>query len=672
MSVAFSKADSLCVNTLRALAIDAIEKAASGHPGLPLGAAPMAYVLWRRHLRHNPANPTWTDRDRFILSAGHGSALVYSLLHLAGYDLGLDDLKAFRQWGSRTPGHPEYRLTPGVEATTGPLGQGTANAVGMAIAERLLAHRFNRPEATLVDHYTYALVSDGDLMEGIGYEAASMAGHMKLGKLIYLYDANDVTLDGPASLCFSTEDVAARFTAMGWQVLRVEEGNTDLAAIDTAIEKAKAETGRPSLILVKTTIGYGSPAKQGTCAAHGAPLGSDEIKLTKKALGLDPNAEFFVPAEAAAWTAEARAAGADWEAKWNASFAAYAKAHPDLAKQWTDTLAGRLPEGWDTDLPAFAVGEKVATRKSAGEILNAIAAKVPFLVGGDADIGSSTKTQIKGEAAFDGQSGAGRNLHFGIREHAMAAAANGMAYHGGIRPYVSTFFSFSDYMRPSIRLAALAELPVIYVYTHDSLAVGEDGPTHQPVEQLMALRTIPGLTVIRPGDAGEAEAAWRFAMTHKAGPLALVLSRQGLTTLDRNIVAPAEGLMRGAYILADAEDSQPTFILIASGSEVGPAFEAYQTLTAQGVKTRLVSMPSWELFERQDAAYREQVLPPTVKARMAVEAGITLGWSQYVGDEGHVLGVDRFGASAPGGIVLEQYGFSPQGIVQTANEYLNR
>ncbi|MFQ5792628.1 MAG: transketolase, partial [Acidobacteriota bacterium] len=546
--------DELCINTIRTLAMDAVQAANSGHPGLPMGAAPMAYVLWQRHLRHNPKNPDWADRDRFVLSAGHGCMLVYTLLHLTGYDLTLEDLRAFRQWGSRTPGHPESFLTPGVEASTGPLGQGTANAAGMAIAERALAHRFNRPGHTIVDHFTYALVSDGDLMEGISAETASLAGHLKLGKLIYLYDDNEVTLDGPASLSFATEDVNKRYQAYGWQVLRVDDGNHDLDAIDVAIREAKADTSRPSLISVRTTIGFGAPHKQGTSGAHGSPLGEEEVKLAKKALGWDPGRTFYIPEEVRRHFRQALERGRRTQEAWQVQFRAYAEAYPELAEEWKRRMAGELPGGWDVDLPAFQPGEKLATREAAGKVLNAIAARVPELIGGDADLSSSTKTTLKGGGSFDGRSGAGRNIHFGVREHAMGGIANGMAHHGGVRPFTATFFCFSDYMRPSVRLAALSKLPVIFVWTHDSIGLGEDGPTHQPVEHLMCLRAMPSLHVLRPCDAAEAVAAWRWAMTHRDGPVALVLTRQRLPVLDRSRGGNAFELERGAYVLEDGTD----------------------------------------------------------------------------------------------------------------------
>ena len=664
MSTADAGIELLSINTIRTLAIDAVQKANSGHPGLPLGAAPMAYVLWQRHLRHNPKDPRWPDRDRFVLSAGHGSMLLYALLHLTGYDLTMEDIKAFRQWESRTPGHPEMRLTPGVEATTGPLGQGTANAVGMAIAERMLAHRFNRPGHTIVDHRTYALVSDGDLMEGISSEAGSLAGHLKLGKLIYLYDCNHVSLDGPTSLAFSTEDVATRYAAYGWHVQRVDKGDTDIEAIDAAITAAEAETARPSLIVIQTTIGYGSPHKHGTSQAHGSPLGVEEVALTKKALGWDPERFFYVPDAVAAHLRLAVERGEGAQAQWQERFAAYAKAYPDLAEEWRQAQRGELPKGWDADLPSWKPGESVATRTASGKALNAIAARVSWLVGGDADLSTSTDTALKDGGSFDAQTGAGRNLHFGVREHTMGAIANGIAYHGGLRPFAATFFVFSDYMRPPVRLAALNELPVVFVWTHDSVGLGEDGPTHQPIEHLMALRAMPHLHVVRPADAAETVEAWRWAMTYREGPVALVLTRQKLPVLDRSRLGPAAGVARGAYVLAEADGGAPQAIIIATGSEVWVALAARDLLGKDGIRTRVVSMPCWESFAAQSAEYRESVLPAAVKARVSIEAGVTFGWRQWIGDAGIAMGIDRFGASAPGETNLEKFGFTADNVAR--------
>jgi transketolase len=662
--------DELCVDTIRTLAIDAVQRANSGHPGLPLGAAPTAYVLWSRHLKHNPRDPAWPDRDRFVLSAGHGCMLWYCLLYLTGYDLTMEDLKSFRQWGSRTPGHPEYRLTPGVEATTGPLGQGTANAVGMAMAERFLAHRFNRPNHEIVDHRTFAIVSDGDLMEGISNEASSLAGHLGLSRLTFLYDSNQVSLDGPTSMAF-TEDVGKRYDAYGWQVLRVEDGNTDLDAIDRALAEGERETRRPTLIVVRTTIGYGSPHKAGTSEAHGSPLGPEEVVLTKKALGWEHEEPFFVPEDALAHFREAVDRGARSQSDWAKRFDAWAAAYPDLAHDWRLATEGKLPAGWDADLPSWKAGEKEATRVAAGKALNAIAAKVPWLIGGDADLSVSTNTKLKNEGDFDGRTGAGRNVHFGVRELAMAGIANGMAYHGGARPFVATFFCFSDYMRPSVRLAAIAELPVVFVWTHDSIGLGEDGPTHQPVEHLMSLRAMPGFTIIRPADPNEASEAWRVAMERREGPVGLVLSRQKLPAIDPAKYAGPSGLARGAYVLAEATEGKARLLLLATGSEVALALEAREKLEAEGVPTRVVSMPSWELFEEQGSAYRDQVLPPSVSARLSIEAGSTLGWKRYVGDRGDSVGLDRFGASAPGEVVLSRLGFNVENVVAKAKALLS-
>ena len=648
----------LAINTLRTLAIDAVQKADSGHPGLPLGAAPMAYELWQNHHKHDPKDPTWFDRDRFVLSAGHGSALLYALLHTTGYDVSIDDLKQFRQWGSKTPGHPEWHDTPGVEATTGPLGQGAANAVGMAIAERYLATHFNQPGHAIIDHHTYALVSDGDIMEGVCFEAASIAGHLGLGKLLYLYDANHITLDGPLSLVMD-EDVGARFVALGWHVQHVANGDTDLAALDAAIIAAKAETARPSLIVVKTTIGYGSP-KAGTSAAHGSPLGPDAVAATKKQLGWDPTKFFYVPEQAAAHLGTAIAKGAAAHRAWDERLTAYKKAHPALAAQLEIAMRGELPSDWASALPKFDIGGKaIATRSAAGKVLEAIAAKIPWLFGGDADLAGSTKTMVAG-GNYD-HAGTGRNLRFGIREHAMGAIGNGILYHGGARTYVSTFFVFSDYMRPPVRLAALNKMPAVFVWTHDSVGLGEDGPTHQPVEHLMALRAMPFLAVFRPADANESIAGWRVAMTRTRGPTALVLSRQDLP-----IIAPASApdAEKGAYVLADGGD----VIVIATGSEVHVAMEARAALAKDGIHARVVSMPCWELFAAQDAAYRESVLPAARAARVSVEAGVTFGWREHIGPRGVAIGIDRFGASAPGELVLDKLGINVAAVVAAAKQ----
>lgn len=656
--------DLLCVNTIRMLSIDGVQQANSGHPGLPLGAAPMAYALWQKHLKHDPADATWPDRDRFVLSAGHGSMLLYSLLHLYGYPLSLDDLKAFRQWGSRTPGHPEAFLTPGVEATTGPLGQGIANAVGMALAERMLAHRFNRPGHAIVDHWTYALAGDGCMMEGIASEAASLAGHLKLGKLVLLYDSNDVSLDGPTSLSFS-EDVGRRYEAYGWRVLHVRDGDRDLAALDRALAEARADAARPALIVVKTTIGFGSPKKAGTSEAHGSPLGPDEVAATKQALGWDPNAKFLVPAAAAAQFAGAAACGAAAHRAWSERFAAYERAHPAEAKAFRAALAGELAPDFAAGLPTYEAGTKVATRKAGGAALNALAARVPELAGGDADLSVSTSTSLKGLGDFEAATGSGRNVHFGVREHAMAAIANGMCWHRGIRPFVSTFFVFSDYLKPALRLAALNHLPVVYAFTHDSIALGEDGPTHQPVEHLMALRAVPNVAVIRPADGNETAAAWKCALERKDGPTAIVLSRQDLPVLERTVRSAAVGVPRGGYILAEADGTGPNLVLVATGSDVQVALAARDELQRDGIRTRVVSMPCFLFFDRQEREYRDIVLPKGVP-KVAVEAGTTLGWERYVGERERVVGIDRFGASAPGNVVLERLGITAAAVVAAA------
>jgi transketolase len=645
----------LAINTLRTLSIDAVQKANSGHPGLPLGCAPMAYVLWQHHLTHDPKAPDWFDRDRFVLSAGHGSALLYSLLHLTGYDLSLDELKQFRQWGSRTPGHPEWHDTPGVEATTGPLGQGAANAVGMAIAERYLARLFNRPGHEIIDHRTYALVSDGDMMEGVASEASSIAGHLGLGKLVFLYDANQVTLDGPLSDSMD-EDVGARYAAYGWHVQHVGDGNTDLAGLDAAITAANAETTRPSLIVIRTTIGFGSPKKAGTSAAHGSPLGDAEVAATKQALGWDPEAKFYVPDEVRAHMAEGGRRGATAHSAWDAKLAAYRAAHPDAAALLDTAIKGELPAGWDHDLPVASPGSKpVATRSAGGKVMAALSAKIPWLFGGDADLGGSTKTIVPGGNYV--RAGEGKNLRFGIREHAMGSIANGMIYHGGVRPFVATFFTFSDYMRPPVRLAALSKMPAIYVWTHDSVGLGEDGPTHQPVEHLMAMRAMVNLDVYRPCDANETTAGWRHALTRTHGPTALVMSRQDLPVITQ---PGAPGAERGGYVLADGGDA----IIIATGSEVAVAMAARDELARSGVSARVVSLPCWELFLAQPQSYQDSVLPPAQRRRVSVEAGVTFGWREFVGDRGVAIGIDRFGASAPGEVVLEKFGITPAAVVE--------
>ena len=658
--------DKLCVNTIRMLAVDMVEAANSGHPGMPLGAATMAYVLWDRYLKHNPANPKWADRDRFILSAGHGSALLYSLLHLTGYDLTLNDLKAFRQWESKTAGHPEYGLCPGVEATTGPLGQGFAMGVGMAAAEKHLAGRLNRPGQTIVDHYTYAIVSDGDLMEGVASEAASLAGTLGLGKLIYLYDDNKISIEGGTDLAF-TEDVGGRFEAYGWQVLRVDEGD-QVEAIMTAIDAARAETARPSLVMVRTHIGCGSP-KQDSAAAHGEPLGAEGAQATRDCFGW-PSDPFHVPPEVLAHLRQARERGRQAEDQWQQALAAYLQANPEDGRQYAAWLKGQLPQGWREALPVFDPADKpVATRSASGQVINALAPVVQNLLGGSADLAPSTKTVIKGSGDLRG-SGAdcGRNVHFGVREHAMGAMVNGMALHGGLIPYGATFFVFSDFMRPALRLAALMQTKSIFVFTHDSLGVGEDGPTHQPVEHLMALRVMPGFRVVRPADANETAQAWALALTSE-GPTALVLSRQNLPILDPRAYPIASGVAAGGYVLSE-ESGALKVVLIATGAEVHLALAAQKALQDQGLGARVVSLPCWEVFAQQSAEYRAKVLPPACKARLAIEAGSSLGWERWVGDGGAVVGVDRFGASAPGGKVLANYGFNLDNVVAQAKALL--
>ena len=666
MTQASTSLDELCVNSIRTLSIDAVQKANSGHPGLPLGAAPMAYALWTRFLKHNPANPRWPNRDRFVLSAGHGSMLLYSLLYLTGYDVSLEEIQNFRQWGSLTPGHPEYGITPGVETTTGPLGQGFATAVGMAVAEAHLAAVFNRPGHAIIDHYTYILASDGDLMEGISHEAASLAGHLGLGKLICLYDNNGVTLAGPAAVCFS-ENIPQRFQAYGWHVLEVADGN-DLEAIGNAIETAQAVTDRPSLISVRTVLGYGSPNKAGTFEAHGSPLGVEEVRLTKENLGWPTDSPFYVPDEVLQHMRQAVKRGQQAEDAWKKQLDAYKSSYPDLAAELVAALEGRLPDGWDADLPVFPADSKdIATRSAGSMVLNAIAARVSAMIGGDADLAPSTNTVIKGAGTFSRGNYAARNLAFGVREHAMGAIVNGLALHGGIiKPYTATFLTFSDYMRPAIRLGALMHLPTVYVFTHDSIGLGEDGPTHQPVEHLASLRAIPDLTVIRPADANETVGAWRTAMLSE-GPVVLIFSRQVLPVLDPRMVGDVS---RGAYILADSDGETPDVILIGTGSEVHIALAAAKKLMTEGVAVRVVSMPSPDLFEQQPVEYRESVLPAQVKRRVSIEAGVSMGWHRWVGSEGIVIGVDRFGASAPWKTLYAQYGLTPEAVAEAARSLL--
>jgi len=676
--------DRLCIDTIRFLSVDAVQKANSGHPGMPLGAAPMAYTLWTKLLKCNPRNPGWPDRDRFVLSAGHGSMLLYSLLYLTGYALSLDDIKSFRQWGSKAAGHPERGHAPGVEVTTGPLGQGLANAVGLAMAEAQLAAQYNRPGHVVVDHHTYAIVSDGDLMEGVASEAASLAGHLRLGKLICLYDDNRVSLAAGTDITFS-EDRAARFDAYGWNTSLIADGN-DIAAIEAALNAARAESLRPSLILVRTHIGYGSPNKQDSFEAHGSPLGPDEVRLTKQKLGWPTEPAFYIPDPVLAHMREALTRGSRAEADWDSRMQAYAQAFPELAGELQRRLLGELPPGWDGDIPVFPADPKgMATRTASGTVMSAVAAKLPEFIGGSADLDPSTKTMLKGEGDFNpaapsgadmqgsagaGWSYAGRNLHFGVREHAMGAIVNGIAAHGGFIPYGATFLIFSDYMRPAIRLAALMGLHVVHVFTHDSIALGEDGPTHQPVEQLASLRAIPGLTLLRPADANETAEAWKLAIATRDRPVLLALSRQDLPTLDRSRLASAEGLRRGAYVLSDPIKGEPALILLASGSEVALIVVAAERLRAEGIAVRCVSMPSWNLFDAQPQSYRDEVLPRRVTARLAVELGAAQGWHRYVGEYGDVLGIDRFGASAPAPTLLREYGFTVDAVVARSRRLL--
>ena len=662
--------DRLCIDTIRTLAMDAVELARSGHPGTPMALAPLAYLLYTRHLRHSPRHPLWPDRDRFVLSAGHASALLYATLHLAGYDLPLEEVRNFRQWGSRTPGHPEHGHTPGVETTTGPLGQGFANAVGMALAESHLAARFNRPGHAVVDHRTYVVASDGDMMEGISHEAASLAGHLALGRLIAYYDDNRISIEGPTDLAFS-EDVGRRFEAYGWHVQRVPDGN-DLAALDAATLAAQAEASRPSLIIVRTHIAYGSPNKQDTAEAHGAPLGKDEVALTKRAYGWPERETFLVPDAARSVGAACAERGAELERAWRGRFAAYEGAHPELAAELRAALAGELPRGWESALPSFSAKDgPLATRSASGRVLNALAPVVRTLVGGSADLAPSNNTLLEGGGDFSAAEREGRNLHFGVREHGMGGILNGMALHGGVRPYGATFLVFADYMRPSLRLAAMMGLPVVYVFTHDSIGLGEDGPTHQPVEHLAALRAIPNLAVLRPADAQETVEAWRAALLRREGPTALVLTRQKVPALDRaGAPAPADGLSRGGYVLAEASGAEPAVVLLGSGSEVALCLGARQLLEAEGVPTRVVSMPCPDLFERQPAAYRDSVLPPAVRARVAVEAGRALGWRRWVGEGGDVVGIERFGASAPAERLFAEFGFTAENVAARARALL--
>ena len=674
--------DQLCINTIRFLSVDAVQKANSGHPGLPLDAAPMAYVLWTKYLKYNPLNPDWFDRDRFVLSAGHGSMLLYSMLYLTGYNLPMEQIKQFRQFGSITPGHPERELTPGVETTTGPLGQGFGNAVGMAMAEAYLASRFNRPGLEIVNHYTYCLVSDGDLMEGVSSEAASLAGHLKLGKLIFLYDCNHVTLSASTNIAF-TDDHRRRFESYNWHVQSVEDGN-DIDAISAALRIAREETDRPSIIIVRTHIGYGSPNKQDTFEAHGSPLGEDEVKKTKENLGWPEDASFYVPEEVREYFLRNVDCGRQGEVDWNTKFEAYEKQYAKEAAELKQLINGELPEGWDAKIPVFPPDKKgMATRVASGKIMNAISPSLAGFIGGSADLNPSThsaltdagnfgSTDVRGDlqgSLGGGWGYSGKNIFFGVREHAMGTILNGLSVPHGMIPFGATFLTFSDYMRPSIRLAALMRAHVIYVFTHDSIGLGEDGPTHQSVEHLAALRAIPRLTVIRPGDANETAEAWRVAVKER-NPVALILSRQNLPVFDRNEFASADGLSRGAYIMADAPGSNPGLILIATGSEVSLIVEARKKLQEQNIAVRLVSMPSWELFEEQSQEYKDSVLPPDVHARLAVEAGVTQGWIKYVGEKGAVIGIDHFGASAPGPVVMKEFGFTADNVFERARALL--
>ncbi len=667
-----AKLDELCINTIRTLSIDAVQKANSGHPGAPMGAGLMAYVLWDRFLRHNPADPAWPDRDRFVLSAGHASMLIYSLLHLTGYvGVTLEDIQNFRQWQSPTAGHPERGLIAGIETTTGPLGQGFATSVGMALAERFLGATFNRPGHDIVDHYTYVLASDGDLMEGISHEAASFAGHQKLGKLICLYDANLISLDGPTALSF-TEDVGTRFEAYDWQVQRID--GMDTAQVDAAIRAAQSDAGRPSIIIAHTHIGYGSPNKQDTSKAHGSPLGEEEVRLTKQAYGWPEDRQFYVPEEALAHFRQALVRGEQWQREWQARFDAYAQAHAADAAALDGAMRGGLPERWDQVLPSYTPADKpIATRVASGQAINALAGSLPLLVGGSADLSESNNTDMKDRGVMSAETPAGRNIYFGVREHAMGAALNGMAAHGGVIPFAGTFLVFSDYNRPAIRIAALSGFRSIFVFTHDSVGVGEDGPTHQPIEHLAALRAMPKLTVIRPADPNETAMAWKLAVEND-GPTVLALTRQAVPNLPGTANGASLGVLRGAYVVSDATGAgRPDAIIIATGSEVGLAIEAQELLEGRGVRVRVVSMPCWSRFETQERAYRDEVLPPEVRARISVELGVTMGWRRWVGDDGDCIGIDgRFGASAPAKTVLEKLGFTAENVAARTRAVVDR
>ncbi|WP_251549228.1 transketolase [Neobacillus muris] len=666
----FNTIDDLSVTTIRTLAIDAVEKANSGHPGMPMGAAPMAYTLWTRFMDHNPKNPKWFNRDRFVLSAGHGSALLYSMLHLSGYNLSIDDLKQFRQWGSKTPGHPEYGHTEGVEATTGPLGQGIAMAVGMAMAERHLASVYNKDNYEIVNHFTYSICGDGDLMEGVSAEAASLAGHLKLGRLVVLYDSNDISLDGDLNKSFS-ESVKDRFLSYGWQYLRVEDGN-NMEEIAKALEEARSDLDRPAMIEVRTTIGFGSPNRAGTSGVHGSPLGAEESKLTKQSYQWTFEEDFFVPDGVYENFRKLIVEnGEKKEKEWNDLFAQYKNQYPELATQLEQALDNQLPEGWDKDLPVYAEGKSLASRASSSEALNGIAKNLPILIGGSADLAGSNKTMIKGTHDYMPGSYDGRNIWFGVREFAMGAAMNGIALHGGVKVFGGTFFVFSDYLRPAIRLAALMGLPVTYVFTHDSIAVGEDGPTHEPIEQLAALRAMPNLSIIRPADGNETAAAWKLAVESTNKPTALVLTRQDLPTLKGTDQNAYEGVKRGAYVVSPASKETPAALLLASGSEVSLAVEAQKVLAGEGIEVSVVSMPSWDRFEEQPQEYKQSVLPKKVKKRLGIEVGASLGWHKYVGDEGDVLAIDKFGASAPYGKIMSEYGFTVDNVVSKVKALLD-
>ncbi len=661
--------DKLSIDTVRTLSMDGVQQARSGHPGTPMALAPLAYILWTRFLRFNPKNAQWFDRDRFILSIGHASMLLYSMLHLTGYDLSLDDLKDFRQWGSRTPGHPEYGHTPGVETTTGPLGQGIMNGVGMAMAEAHLAAVFNRPGHEIVDHRTWVFCGDGDLMEGASHEAASLAGHLGLGKLICVFDDNRITIEGSTSLSCS-DDAALRFKSYGWHVRNVGDRADDLETLTAAFEEACREKERPSLIIVRSHIGYGAPNRQDSPSAHGEPLGEEEIRLAKRFYGWPEDAKFLVPDEVRRHMEQSVQRGKALEDEWNGRLEAYRKAYPDLADRLAASLSGTLPAGWDADLPVFSPEKGIATRAASGTALNAVAAKIPWLTGGSADLSPSTKTVISGSGYVSRDNHSGRNIAWGIREHAMAACAAGMALHGGVRPFTATFFVFTDYARPAMRLAALMGLPVIYVMTHDSIGVGEDGPTHQPVEHLASLRAMPNLHIIRPADANETVFAWRAAMERTDGPTLLALTRQNLPVFDRNETAPADGVLKGAYVLSREKGERPDVILMATGSEVRLVHEAQKTLAEEGIDARVVSMPSWEIFRQQPAEYRCQVLPPDITARLAVEAGASQGWREWVGDRGEIIALDRFGASAPADELFRRFGFTVENVVAKTRELL--